>query len=77
MNREAAVLGTPAYTVFRGRLAGVDQYLVDLGRLVRLADRSQISLLRFESGYQRLPSLCDPSLAATVANLILEALCPR
>ena len=33
MNRESAVLGTPTYTVFAGRLAAVDAELVRLGRL--------------------------------------------
>jgi predicted glycosyltransferase len=33
MNRESAVLGTPTYTVFAGRLAAVDAELIRLGRL--------------------------------------------
>lgn len=33
MNREAVVLGTPAYTVFRGRMAGVDQTMIANGEL--------------------------------------------
>jgi predicted glycosyltransferase len=28
MNREAVVLGTPAYTVFQGRMAGVDRKMI-------------------------------------------------
>ena len=38
MNREAALLGTPAYTVFAGRLAGVDAELIRLGLLHDLRD---------------------------------------
>jgi len=34
MNREAAVLGTPTYTIFKGKLGAVDKYLIDAGRMV-------------------------------------------
>ena len=33
MNREAAALGVPAYTIFAGEPAAIDQYLIDTGRL--------------------------------------------
>jgi hypothetical protein len=36
MNREASLLGTPTYTVFVGRLAALDQQLLDEGRLFDL-----------------------------------------
>ena len=38
MNRESALLGTPTYTVFAGRLAAVDAALIREGRLVDLRD---------------------------------------
>lgn len=38
MNREAAVLGVPVYTTFVGKLAAVDQYLIDSGRLLVMQD---------------------------------------
>jgi uncharacterized protein len=34
MNREAAALGVPVYSIFRGRIGAVDRYLADTGRLV-------------------------------------------
>jgi predicted glycosyltransferase len=37
MNREAVVLGTPVYTTFAGRLGGVDERLLEDGRMRRLA----------------------------------------
>ena len=40
MNREAAVLGTPVWSIFEGRLGGVDERLVAEGRL-RLLQRSR------------------------------------
>jgi predicted glycosyltransferase len=36
MNREAAALGVPVYSIFRGKLGAVDRYLADTGRLVLL-----------------------------------------
>jgi predicted glycosyltransferase len=46
MNREAAVLGTPVWSMFEGPLGGVDEQLVREGRLGILSDAGQIS---FES----------------------------
>ena len=34
MNREAAALGVPVYSIFRGKIGAVDQYLARSGRLV-------------------------------------------
>lgn len=36
MNREAAALGVPAYSIFRGTTGAVDRYLAEKGRLVLL-----------------------------------------
>jgi len=36
MNREAAALGVPVYSIFRGRIGGVDRYLAATGRLVMI-----------------------------------------
>ena len=36
MNREAAALGVPVYSIFRSKIGAVDQYLSDSGRLVLL-----------------------------------------
>lgn len=36
MNREAAALGIPVYSIFRGKIGAVDQYLAECGRLVLL-----------------------------------------
>src|SRR5437763_4369072 len=38
MNREAAALGVPVYTTYGGRLGGVDEALIQRGRLVPLTD---------------------------------------
>ncbi len=42
MNREAAALGVPVYSVFRGKIGAVDRYLAQNGRLVLLEKPSDI-----------------------------------
>lgn len=50
MNREAAALDVPVYSIFRGKIGAVDRHLADCGRLVLLesvADvRNKIALCR-------------------------------
>jgi len=46
MNREAAVLGTRAYTVFRGRMAGVDEILISKGELRVIDSREDLEQIR-------------------------------
>jgi len=52
MNREAAALGVPVYSIFRGSIGGVDRYLSDSGRLVMIEKvedlSSKINLRRWE-----------------------------
>ena len=43
MNREAAVLGTPVWSMFEGPLGGVDERLVQEGRLKLLTDPEAIA----------------------------------
>jgi predicted glycosyltransferase len=50
MNREAAVLGTPVWSIFEGRLGGVDEQLVDEGRLRLLVDPAEIQLRKKPAG---------------------------
>ncbi len=50
MNREAAALDVPVYSIFRGKIGAVDQYLVENGRLTLLESiedvRTKIALRR-------------------------------
>jgi predicted glycosyltransferase len=45
MNREATVLGTPAYNVYAGRPSAVDDYLVSVGRMRRVVDANGVSAI--------------------------------
>jgi hypothetical protein len=42
MNREAAALGVPVYSIFRGRIGAVDDYLADQGRLTLIENAAEI-----------------------------------
>jgi hypothetical protein len=46
MNREAAALGVPVYTIFSGRMGAVDERLIADGRMHRLADPAELVLVR-------------------------------
>jgi uncharacterized protein len=56
MNREAAVLGTPVWSIFEGRMGAVDELLMREGRLRLLRDPAEIELERTprDSGQQRV-----------------------
>ncbi len=50
MNREAAALGVPVYSIFRGKIGAVDRYLSENGRLILLENpadlKNKISLVK-------------------------------
>jgi predicted glycosyltransferase len=50
MNREAAALGVPVYSIFRGEIGAVDKYLANNGKLILLESvddvRKRISLVK-------------------------------
>ena len=48
MNREAAALGTPVWSMFEGRLGGVDERLVAEGRLRLLSDVDEVLVVMRE-----------------------------
>jgi predicted glycosyltransferase len=43
MNREAAALGVPVYTIFRGKIGAVDRYLQQEGKLILIESVEDIS----------------------------------
>ncbi len=71
MNREAAALGVPAYTIFAGEPAAIDQYLIDSGRLMTVKSSEDIASMvpRKKDG---LSLRGNAAARALVADLILE-----
>jgi uncharacterized protein len=71
MNREAAALGVPVYSIFRGKIGAVDRYLAAEGRLMLLESvedvKTKVQLKRREKPLQmRLsrPEAMDKIVAA-------------
>jgi uncharacterized protein len=69
MNREAVALGTPVYTIYGGRLGGVDERLIREGRLRPLTDPRAIEVRQHRDG-RRVVHRRDPQL---LVDAILEA----
>ena len=58
MNREAAALGVPVYSIFRGRIGAVDEYLAKAGRLILLQSEEDVA---HKIGFVRRNGNSDPS----------------
>jgi predicted glycosyltransferase len=73
MNREAAVLGTPAYSVFKGESAAVDRYLVEQGRMALITDPADIPRIAI---VKKQPGAAMPgaALVRDVTDAILDRL---
>jgi hypothetical protein len=61
MNREAVALGTPVYTIYGGRLGGVDERLIHEGRLRPLTDPRGIDVTKHR-GEGRVRHRRDPQV---------------
>ena len=74
MNREAAAMGVPVYSIFRGKIGAVDRYLVKEGRLILLeavADvRKKLSLVRRGRDLGPAAQGDSPALKTMVENIV-------
>jgi len=72
MNREAAALGVPVFSIFRGHMGAVDQYLAKAGRLTLIEKvediRAKIVLQR------RKPALWGAANRSAVLDCVVEAI---
>ncbi len=73
MNREAAALGVPVYSIFRGKIGAVDRYLAQQGRLTLLETtddvRNKIRLVRWNRPLKP-EDRNIPALQCIVSNII-------
>jgi uncharacterized protein len=72
MNREAALLGTPAYTVLAAPLGSVDRWLIEQGRLIQVRSETEIARIVVRKAADRKPILARAEVADEVCELILE-----
>lgn len=73
MNREAALLGVPAYSVFSGLRPAMDEHLVKTGKLKFLESKHDIEAIPMVARDRTVQ--CNPtynSLASKIADIILE-----
>ena len=69
MTREAAIIGTPAYSVFAGKPGAIDAALERDGKLTILRTIEEVRDLRFEKSLRAFPS---NSADARTAEVILQ-----
>jgi predicted glycosyltransferase len=73
MNREAAALGVPVYSIFRGKLGAVDRYLAENGRLIMIENprdiHTKIKLVRWDRPAKPEDRDC-PALQCIVGNIL-------
>ena len=71
MNREAAILGTPAYSVFAGALPAVDRQLIETGRMFHIDSEAQITSLTLTKKNQG-NAMCAAALVDEILDQILS-----
>ena len=73
MNREAAVLGTPTYTFFKGKMSAIDEFLIDKGLMKQISNRDDFSVipLQFKSKTQGKMNFKN-NLSNEIIDMILE-----
>ena len=71
MNREAAVLGIPTYSVFRGEVGAVDQYLISLGRMISLRHLDDLAKIHIRKTRKRVP-LFNKLILDEILSLITQ-----
>ncbi len=76
MNREAAALGVPVYSIFRGKIGAVDRYLAERGRLTLIENvedvRRKIQPMRRVKGNE--PSIGERKALKQIIAAIEEVL---
>jgi len=68
MNREAAALGVPVYSIFRGKVGAVDRYLSENGRLVLIESIQEVT------GKIRLTRWNRPAAPNNRSRMVLESI---
>ncbi len=78
MNREAAVLGTPVFTIFKGKMGCVDQFLIQKLLMTQLISPDDFTKITFQKKQNNLSKLKqEPELVVNVTDMILDPQFPR
>jgi predicted glycosyltransferase len=75
MNREAAAMGVPVYSIFRGKIGAVDHYLAKAGRLIMIETQKEvhtkIKAARRTRSTQDSHQGLGPALETIVENIVM------
>ena len=76
MNREAAALGVPVYTIFRGQIGAVDRYLVQQGwlTLIEKVDDVRTKIILAPRERSAKPGTGDSQVLQVIVNNIIAIL---
>ncbi len=77
MAREAAYLGIPSYSIFKGAIGGVDRHLASVGRLELLASAEDFGRLQIEPKPEATPLASNPHLPQDLVEAVLSRLRAR
>jgi predicted glycosyltransferase len=74
MNREAAALGVPVYSIFRGQIGAVDHYLAEQGRLTLIETTEQVRdrIKLVKRAHSSRPARTDSAALAAIVGHLLE-----
>lgn len=70
MNREAAAMGVPVYSIFRGKIGAVDHYLAEQGRLVLIETTADVTTKILAVRRERSAESSDNSNSPTLESVI-------
>ena len=73
MNREAAVLGTPVYTIYAGKMGSVDKYLIKKGKIQLLHKKSEFKTIVLKKK-QKKEVIVDRKVFDFVISILTSAL---
>ncbi|HEY7562166.1 MAG TPA: DUF354 domain-containing protein [Gaiellaceae bacterium] len=72
MIREAAYIGIPAYSIYRGEMGGVDRHLEEVGRLTLLSSPGDFGALALEKRGEIDLLAGSPTILEDLAEAVLE-----
>ena len=70
MNREAALLGTKAYSIFTGRRPYLDEYLQQAGKLKFIENISEFNKIPLKRDNSKLQPVFNNNLVSEITDII-------
>ncbi len=72
MNREAALLGTKAYSIFTGRRPYLDEYLQEAGKLKFIENIGEFDNIPIERDQSKLLPIFNNNLVSEITDIITD-----